>query len=119
MVKVYLAGSWQQRADVKALMEYLEINGVTIAVDWTNHEGMEVEEYAKADFDALIASDVFVLYNPLKISRGKFTEFGIAIANDIPVITYKTKKLGIFGHLIRAQHAGTPEKLLFLIKTHE
>jgi len=106
-MKVYIAGTWEQRLFVKELAIYLKKEygeGLSI-FDWTEHCKADCAfEYAKADMDGVVSCDAFVLVDPNTFSRGKFVEFGMALALKKFVIVLmdreqKTDTIGIFGHL--------------------
>jgi hypothetical protein len=99
MAKVYVAGTWENRTLVKTIMSVVEGAGHVITTDWTTHEGDRDDEYAREDFEAVKACDVFVLMDPARASRGKFTELGMALAYGKKVVLYGGNDFGIFTHL--------------------
>ena len=83
MNKVYVAGSYADRENIRKMIELLEFNRFEITENWTWHESVEEEkkeEYAKRDFRGVAQCDVFILVIPPKASPGKYTELGMALA---------------------------------------
>jgi hypothetical protein len=116
MVKIYVAGSWEERAEIKIIMEKLEAEGHDVLVDWTRHGGSSKKKYAMEDLEGVLASELFVLVNPAVMSRGKFIETGIALANGKNIYVIGKGEIGIFEHLGRCKHFDFIEELLELMR---
>jgi len=88
MVKVYLAGSWENRHKIRKMMDRIEKAGHIITTDWTWHDSdnpATLTDYANGDYLGVKRADVLVLDGETR-SSGKMTEFGMAIAWNKPVI---------------------------------
>ena len=88
-MKIYVAGSWEDRKDVKAIMWRLECDGHVITEDWTKHEDPALgHEYCIKDMQGIDECDVFVMYLSKKKSFGKAFEMGFASAKDKHIIVF-------------------------------
>jgi hypothetical protein len=110
-MKVYVAGTWEYRVFATELMDYLRARGHYMCCDWTKHEKSDdASEYASQDLGGVRECEVFVMIDPATPSKGKYTEFGMAIAlgRKIIVLMDRTQgpdTLGAFGHLVYLYHA--------------
>lgn len=92
-MKFYIAAYFHQKPLVQSIFSELERLGHEIAVDWTQHAGVPlaerdskpdvVAEYAVADLQGVISSDVFVLLSEPVDGRAKYAELGAAIASNV------------------------------------
>jgi hypothetical protein len=116
---VYLAGSWEDRDEIHELMEIINQHPkFEINVDWTRHgwgNRRHMFNCAWEDKRGVMDCDVFVIHDPAKTSKGKYTELGMAITRNIPIITYKTAWKGIFSYLDKKIHVNTPDELLAML----
>lgn len=85
-MKIYLAGKWSDKINMRKMMMELEEIGHTITHNWTNNETptrspQELAYFAKLDIDGVINADYVIAYmdDPKYAYRGTFTEIGCAI----------------------------------------
>lgn len=96
-MKIYLAGPWVRRPEVREIAKQLEAAGHTITSRWLyEHHGDPNDSAGLTSSDAYIRlqanediadvknSDAFVILN-LEKSEGKAVELGVALALRIPV----------------------------------
>jgi len=97
MLKIYCAGKWKEREQVKKVMEMFEARGHTITCDWTKHIAPErdiqvgnhgIKTYAEEDLEGVRECDVLVAYmsNPDIFYKGAWIEIGIALGLGKKVI---------------------------------
>ena len=88
-MKVYVAGSWDDRLEVRELMNVLEFEGHFITEDWTKHEDQGLgHEYCIKDIQGMDKCDIFVMFLSGKKSFGKAFEMGYAHAKDKHIIVF-------------------------------
>ena len=88
-MKIYIAGSWEDRIDIKGMMAVLKGYGHTITEDWTKHEDPTLgSEYCIEDIKGIDECDVFVMFLSDKKSFGKAFEMGYAHAKGKHVIVF-------------------------------
>jgi hypothetical protein len=115
--KVYVAGSWVDRANVFNVISYLRKNGIEITHDWTGEDEEGVyRKYAEDDRLGIFKADVLVLCNSETCSEGKFWECGLADAWGKPIIVYGEPVKTIYRHRVRAT-VRVPALLLEKLKT--
>ncbi len=104
-MKIYVAGKWKERQQVKNIMDRLEARGHTITCDWTKHiapERIEKGEgcftrdvynsghktYGWEDLEGVENCDILVAYmpDPTVFYKGAWIEIGISIAHRKRVI---------------------------------
>ncbi len=100
---VFVATGFKQKADGKALMNELVEHGLTITCDWTSASGLEISEMATRDVAGVkraqgrrspsappVVTIRQVLVALMTLDnyeyKGTFTEIGIALGADIPVV---------------------------------
>lgn len=86
-MKIYVAGKWQEKPRVSALMRQLEEMGCTITYDWTkvDEATAKLHEQASLDIDAVFLADlVVVLWHPGL--RGGLVEMGAALVDDATAV---------------------------------
>lgn len=92
-MKIYVAGKWQEKEQVRQLQQGLRDRGHTITYDWTQQEeeGAVLHCCALNDASGVIEADSLVarLVNPLPY-RGALAEIGMAIGLG--------KRVYIIGH---------------------
>ena len=95
--RVYVAASFEQANDVKALYKKLRAAGHIITADWTVHQeiasmGSEKErqalksQYVIEDTDGVTSSSVYALLLGPRKSTGAHIELGIALGAKVPLI---------------------------------
>lgn len=96
-MRIYVAGKWQDREDVRIWHNQLRARGHEITCDWTSHEypgeGQEhlLTDYALADIKGVQDCDVLIaLFEVEYAYRGAFVEIGAALALG--------KRILILGH---------------------
>ena len=117
-MKVYVAGTWDFSKPAKRLIDRLVSLG-HFAHDWTDHRSLtNTLEYAMSDEKAVRECDMFVITSPETISRGKFTEFGMALALHKPIVVLgDATQLGIFGHLNRHVIAKSEDDVIKIVES--
>lgn len=113
MARVYVAGKFENKENVRAVMELLVINGHTITHDWTHEdpaglEGVELAKYlrgcAEKDLAGVLKADVLVVLpedpGTGRPTVGRWLEVGAALASDVPVVIVGDSPLGVFSHLV-------------------
>lgn len=102
MIRIYIAGSWQDRKDVAKLAELLEEGGnFEVTEHWWKHKSRDKwSDYAQGDFKAINLSEFFVLYNGEKTTAGKYVEMGMAIQLGIPILVLRNKMTTVFRYFI-------------------
>ena len=125
-MKVYVAGTWENKVFVKEMMNAIEAAGHEITVDWTKHvKSDDAVAYAYEDMNGVLSCEVFVFVDPATMSRGKYTELGMAIAAGKSIIVLINghegldSGMGVFGYLISLYHransfAGVIEHLKYI-----
>ena len=93
-MKFYIAGKFEERADVRKLMDKVEALGHTITCDWTIHEQSDYRiHYAIADVEGVQSCDVYVgRFLNENSYKGALTEMGVALG--------QAKKVIVIGHAI-------------------
>ena len=87
MSKIYVAGKWEDREEVKLLQTELIALGHEITCDWTIHELPEKEKYAIEDVEGVKACDGLIALMIYDYQyKGSIAEIGMAIALDKPVL---------------------------------
>lgn len=129
MLKIYVAGKWKEREQVKKIMEMLEARGHVITCDWTKHiapEGVTKDHekglfnksydwsknvdwaqnghktYAEKDLEGVRNCDILIAYmpDPDIWYKGAWIEVGLALGFD--------KKVIIIGNNITTVFLGLP-----------
>lgn len=94
MIRVYVAGSWDDRDIVRHVMDALESHKHEITEDWTTHHDPELgHEYSIKDISGINRCDVFVMVLSDTRSFGKAFEMGYAFANNKHIIAVGDKNL--------------------------
>lgn len=88
MLKVYVASSLHNKANVNDLYKYLGRLGHTITYDWTTHGGVNDPEALKSiclkEFNGVVDCDLLIMLMPARL--GSHVELGVALALARPVI---------------------------------
>lgn len=86
-MKIYIAGKWEDRHIVKAIMKQLKEQGYEITEDWTDHDDpTRRRDYAILDLDGVRRCDVLLALCEKEYPyKGLFCEVGAAIALGKPV----------------------------------
>lgn len=107
-MKLYIAGKWSEREEIKKIMEMFELRGHIITVDWTNHiHSTKSKEYAIEDIQGVKDCDVLIAYmkTPGIFYKGCWVEIGAALALD--------KRVIIIGHEVSSVFLGHPNIHVF------
>ncbi len=92
--RIYVAASFEQRDEVRALHKKLREAGHTITADWTTHKeiaSLETEEerealkqqYAVEDTNGVTSASVYALLLSDRKSTGAHIELGIALGANL------------------------------------
>jgi hypothetical protein len=95
--RVYIAASFEQTDDVKALYKKLRDAGHVISADWTIHKEIASisskeerqalkSQYVIEDSEGVSSASVFALLIGPRKSTGAHIEFGIALGAKVPLI---------------------------------
>lgn len=91
-LKIYVAGKWQDRFEVRTIQTILRDAGHEITCDWTDHEyptenvNEMLRHYATADIQGVKDADVVIcVFIQKHHYRGALVEMGAALALDKPV----------------------------------
>lgn len=92
-MRIYLAGKWVDKAEIRKVMDDLEAKGHTITHDWTSYETSDerTPEYlgncAHNDIEGVRNAELVIVLmtDPKYPYRGSFTEIGAACALGKPV----------------------------------
>lgn len=94
-MRIYVAGQWAKRAEIRKQMDIIEAKRDTITHDWTGHassaEGAKTQQQfadeARADLAGIHSAEVFVAFmdSPTYQYRGTFFEMGYALGCGVPV----------------------------------
>lgn len=90
IMNIYIAGPWKEREGAKALAAFLQLNGHDITHDWWEHDVPDMDpenlkDCALKDIIGVCSADVLVVIDT-KVSEGKASEQGMALAMSIPII---------------------------------
>ena len=85
---VFVATGYKQKNDARGLMGELRARGHDIMTDWTEASGLSREQMALRDVRGMFGADVLVALMTLPDYeyKGTFTEFGMAVGRQIPII---------------------------------
>lgn len=130
-MKIYIAGKFEAREEIRGLMNIVEANGHTITHDWTKEtlEGKTPEEHspylqkcALQDFDGVYDAETLILI-PNKDGSGMFTEMGVAIALFMPIFVVgfdpAIHKANIFYNLPHIAKVDTIEQVIEVLNGWE
>ena len=92
-MRVYLAGPWVRRDEVRAAREHVRAAGFTVDCRWIDFDATQHDENAEVvmsrealnDVEDILESDALMVLN-LEKSEGKAVEQGIAFSRGIPVV---------------------------------
>ena len=95
--RIYIAASFEQKDQVKALLEELKSAGHTITADWTVHQEIAQlksdgerqalkRQYAIEDTEGVASATVYALLVGERKSTGAHIELGIALGAKVPHI---------------------------------
>jgi hypothetical protein len=106
-MKFYIAARVGAKEDVRKIIAFIKNKGHELHTDWTEHtpprpydkEPEISRKYAVEDLEAAADCDVFILVSD-EAGTGMYTEFGVAIANNL--IKGKPKVYVIGEHLSRS-----------------
>lgn len=117
-MRVYLAGPWKMREWVAEWAKQFEDRGIELTHDWWNHDvpdlnPLEMRVCAANDLFAVGEADCLVVFDG-KVSEGKATELGLALAWKMPVIVLHADKgpfHNIFHYLPEIIHCYDPDEV--------
>lgn len=130
-MKVYIAGSSQERSVVAKCIARLRAAGVEITLDWPavieSHGGManigltETQRLRAADDDirAVMACDIFWLICPTTKTSGCWFEFGVAVMSGKLCVTSGMEQMSIFTSKAFEYFSNEEEALTRLIEWHK
>lgn len=111
-MKIYCAGPWVHKADLKVVADELRTDGFEVVSRWHDTslnsgiyeaEKHVMEEEAQKDYDDINKADTLVYLNLAK-SEGKATELGIALAKGFNIYVVGGKLNNVFLHLPQIKH---------------
>lgn len=87
-MRVYVAGNWNKRKEIREMMDRLEDMGHSITHDWTSYEQTYSDEHARnkdcalRDVGGVVEADLVIalLTEPDYAYRGTSSELGAALA---------------------------------------
>jgi len=95
-MKVYLAGSWSARDDLRLASESLTKSGIFVTSRWLHQSGGDIDPLdspgpaisaALNDLEDIESSDIFLLYTGRESTTGGFhVELGYALARAKPIL---------------------------------
>ena len=124
MIKVYVAGPWQDRPAVRVVADRLREVGYGVECRWLDHDEIAeddpkrddyLREQALHDIQDLLSADAMVYVNSRK-SEGKATELGIAIATLKPIIIVGDRSNNIFLNLNIPAFPNVDEAIHYMAK---
>ena len=120
MIKVYLAGPYEFRDELKRARDLYHVkkNLFEVTSRWLDqeeyrHTPENLAACAKKDYEDIEESKVLVVFNPIgwvnRGSGGRHVEVGYAIGKGIPVVNYGYTKTAMYYHpLIVHVNGGFP-----------
>lgn len=97
-MKVYVAGKWEDRAEVSDIMRILEGMGFNITCDWTDHKYEDEaypQQYCMDDIQGVKDADLYLgIFIADYHYQGSLVEMGIALGVGIPVWLFGNKADG-------------------------
>ena len=92
-MKIYVAGKWEDRDQVRLVHQELRRLGHEITVDWTDHDyptdDIEsiLESYTLDDIWGVKEADLFIALMTVNyLYKGAWVEMGVALGKGIPVL---------------------------------
>ena len=117
-MKLYVAGKWEERLNVKLLMVRLKSIGHEITMDWTDSKYEDEAypvEYSIADIDGVYAADMYagLFVRPYQY-RGALVEMGVALGLRIPcaIIGHQIDSCIFVHHPLVTQYDSTTDFVL-------
>lgn len=98
-MRVYVAGKFEETQAVRAIQAKVRAAGHEITHDWTGEDpagrqgeelALFLKECAEKDLFGVMSADALVLLNHDR-AFGAMTEFGLAVASQIPVFVLKSE----------------------------
>lgn len=120
---VYLAAPWIHRASMVPVQDQFEAAGLEVTSRWIKlhpqtADPVQLRLQAEEDYDDVVSSDYFVLFNTAK-SRGKETELGIALEAGCSVILVGPPEGNVFYHLPQVTQVESAEAAIAEILERE
>lgn len=120
-MRVFISAKWEERAYARKVMDQFEAAGHTVTHDWTKEDPLErtgeslrkyLGQCALDDRKGVKTAEAQVIIAHPQ-GKGMFTEHGIAIAHDIPVVVVKRELAeNVFYDLPNHWHVDTVEAAL-------
>lgn len=120
MTRIYCAGPWSHKAELKVVADRLRGEGFTVVSRWhdTTHSSNIYEaptsimaDEAKKDLTDIGNADTLVYMN-LDKSEGKATELGMAIIRCMGIHVVGGKQNNVFLHLPQVNHYDTLDQVI-------
>jgi len=115
-MNIYVAGKWEETEAVRAVQELVRQAGHIVSYDWTRYlKDLPLRLQAIADLEGVLQADAVIFLNHPRCA-GAFTEIGIAIGQQIPVVVVKPElKDNIFFNLDRVYSCQTASEAVQLL----
>ena len=92
-MKIYVAGKYQEREQVRGIYRELRDKGHKITVDWTDHDiyphdavAERLSDFAEEDVRGVKEADLFIgLMTNDHVYKGLWVEMGVALGEGMPV----------------------------------
>lgn len=124
-MRIYVAGPWACKEEVRAVVRYLRSQGLIITSRWVDRPETEYEcapelmrSEAVRDIEDIDNSDA-LLYLNLQKSEGKATELGMVLARgDMPIYCVGGTQNNVFLHLPEIQHLSSVQDFVTEMRAH-
>ena len=128
IVKIYVAGKWSEKGNIKLKMIELMLLGHTITHDWTIYEAdpsHRLADMADHDVRGVLDAEVvcLLMIDPTYSYRGTYTELGVALGSGdktIFIICPDPKaecRTNVFFHHSSIKHLNSWDEFVAIIKT--
>lgn len=120
-MKVYLSARFARILEMRRYAEQLRRAGITVTSRWLKESSTAVfnrhddfSTYAQHDLDDVLTSDILIFFSEdegVYTNGGRHVEFGIALAQGIPIWVVGEKE-NVFHSSFKVYHAASWERLL-------
>ena len=116
-MRLYIAGPWSHRHQVKDIAARFEQAGHTITEKWWDHpevspdDTKELAKQADLDIIGVFDCDHFIFLN-LAYSEGKCVELGMALMEDKPILAVGKPNTTVFHHLPELKWVDTVQEAI-------
>ena len=122
-MKLYIAGPWKYRDEVRAAATLFKAASHTITEEWWDHldithnssilpiDREEMARQARADWAGVWGADQLIFLN-LAYSEGKCVELGMALADKIPICAVGEPGMNAFHYLPEVVWVHTVEEAI-------